>query len=123
MNIAGAIGSLTAQKFRDDAVAVTYSRGATELEITAVLGRTQWQGEDSEGITVTMEAPDWFVRASELGAMGAPQSGDRITAAGAAQGTAVYEVCAPAAGEHVFQWADAPNRVVYRVHTKQVGED
>ena len=115
MNISAAQIWMSNRKFTDDGVAVTYARGATSISTTAVQGRTMWDAIGDVGPIIRVETPDFFVKVSSIIALGEPEAGDRIT-----EGSRVFEVMAPSGGGAVWQWANSPNRSVYRIHTKQV---
>ena len=115
MNISDAQLWLSNRKFTDDGVAVTYARGETSVSTTAVQGRTMWDAVGDVGPIIQVETPDFFVKAAAIVTLGEPQAGDRIT-----EGSRVFEVMAPQGGGAAWQWANSPNRSVYRIHTKQV---
>ena len=116
MNIAEGIAWLTSQKIAQDGIAVMYSRGETDLAITAIRGRTTWESDETDGSTIRTEAPDYIIEASAIATLdpAMPEPGDQIT-----DGGRIFEVMSPG-GEHPWQWADWPNKTVYRIHTKQV---
>ena len=115
MNIAEAVDWLSGEMFDNEGVSIVYSRGLTDLSITAVLGRTNWEAEDAEGTTVRADSPDFMVKATDLGALTAPADGDEITYDGR-----TFGVMSPG-GANPWQWADGARRSVYRIHTKHTG--
>jgi len=96
---------------------VAYKRGADSAVVLATFGKTAYQVEASEGITVGAEVVDFLISACELAIQGSPirpQSGDRILVEG--QGT--YEVLdLPGAG--CWRYSD-PYQMTYRIHTKKI---
>ena len=95
---------------------VTYSRGASSVEVAATLGQTTFEVQDAYGVVEKWESRDFLVTAADLVLLGAavtPQRGDRIT-----DGGKVYEVLAPGK-EDVYRLSD-PYGVTLRIHTKQV---
>lgn len=114
MNLSEAMTWFAAQKYTADGASITYTRGATALSITAVRGRTSYETSSSDGTLIRMATPDYLVKASDITALTEPAAGDTIT-----DGTAVYEVMS-LSGENPWQWADWPNKTVYRIHCKQI---
>jgi hypothetical protein len=96
---------------------VTYSRGGDSVQLTATVGRTEFQVDDGYGVIQTWQSRDYLIAAADLvlgGVTIRPQRGDRIT-----DGGTVYEVLAPGK-EDVFRFSD-PYGVTLRIHTKVVG--
>lgn len=91
---------------------VVYKRGGTELNVSAVPGRTVFRSSNEYGAWVRTETRDFIVPAGELDLE--PETGDVIVFDGEE-----YEVLAPA-GEPVWRWSD-PYRTAKRVHTKHTG--
>ena len=112
MNLAGAMTWLKNKSFANEGIAATYVSGATRTALTAIRGRAQWESDGSDGSLVRMESPDYLVRAADIA--GVPSAGDRII-----DGESVFEVMSPNQ-QNPWQWADWPNKTVYRIHTKQV---
>jgi len=104
---------------RGAAEAITYSRGAQAIEISAVAGRSQFSVSQPNGSArVQWSDADWIFSASLLvlgGRQSIPLKGDTIK-----RGSEVYEVSSPS-GEAVFYYHDAPANTQLRVHTKRVG--
>lgn len=68
-----------------DGIVVTYTRGASSVDVTAVPGTTEHQSYGPEGELITSRSADWLVRASDLvldNQQTLPQRGDTITADG-----------------------------------------
>ena len=103
------------------ATQVVYLRGADEVPVRAVIGRTLLQLDDGMGgVRMEWTDRDYLIRAEDLalgGSPAPPQRGDQIREVVGTQ-TLVYEVLAPA-GEPPWRWAD-PHRQMYRIHTKQI---
>lgn len=106
---------LSEQRHAHVASGVVYERDGERLEISATVGLTTWEVEES-GTLQKVESRDFIVRAADL-AFGLPRRGDRIreTVGGT---VLIYEVLAPA-GEDVWRYSD-PQRNDVRVHTKHV---
>lgn len=114
MTIAEAVVWLAELQFEQDEVAATYTRGLTELAITVVPTRTTWEQDSAtEGAVVRMDSPEFFILASDLGALTAPADGDTITYDGS-----IYTIVSPGAGAP-WQWATWPSKLHYKVHTKK----
>jgi hypothetical protein len=94
-------------------VAITYSRGATSLAITAVVGRSGANNADFGDLFAQgVEARDYLVLATDL-TLGEPAIRDTIT-----EGARTYRV-AEQGGEPVWDYSD-PDRQIIRVHTTRV---
>lgn len=101
-------------------LAVTYTRGAQSVSLTAWLGRTQFArlgGPGAQGAAVEWGDRDYLFATADL-RLGEPEVGDRLTEAGSGL---VYEVCTPDTGEPGWRYSD-PSRTVIRVHTRRVVE-
>ena len=101
---------------------VTYHRGESSVEVTAVVGRTLYESDDASGAIVKAESRDYFVEAVAIdfgaGAV-EPEPGDRIAEPLAGGATAdVYEVM-PLGPEPCYRKSD-PQGNTLRVHTKLV---
>jgi len=93
---------------------VTYRREATELELQATFGRTEYEVEDDHGLRVAAHVIDFLVAAADFApTFGEPEAGDQIIADGV-----VYEVMS-LAGQGHWRWSD-PHRQTLRMHTKEV---
>lgn len=66
---------------------VTYRRGATELPITAVEGRTAYEAATAEETRVRGHQTDWICKQADLAGLYPPQPGDQVQV-----GSTVYEV-------------------------------
>ena len=97
---------------------VTYTRGATAVEVTATRGSSLWTSEAVEGsVNVQERSDDWLIVASELteaGITGGPTRGDTITD----ESETVFRVMPPASTEQVWRWHDR-GRTVYRIFSKE----
>ncbi len=99
---------------------VRYQRGADSVELSATIGRTEFEQADEYGVLHRIEARDYIIRAADLvlgGETVLPKAGDQIHETEGAV-THVYEVMAPG-GEPPWRYSD-PYRVALRVHTKHV---
>jgi len=95
---------------------VTYRRDATELELQATFGQTEYEVEDEYGLRVAARVTDFLIAAADFTpTFGEPEAGDQIVADGA-----VYEVMS-LAGQGHWRWSD-PHGKTLRIHAKQVGE-
>ena len=103
---------------------VAYRRGADEVTVQAIVGRTLLKLDDGYGgVRMDWTDRDFLIAADDLilgGQKTLPRRGDQIreTAAGK---TLVYEVLAPGS-EPEWRWSD-PHRRLVRIHTKQIGEE
>ncbi len=108
---------LESQRQQHMAEEVTYQRGADTVTVLATFGKTEYEVEASEGITVGAEVIDFLIAATELVIQDQPiqpRYGDQIIVAG--QGT--YEVLdLPGAG--CWRYSD-PYQMTFRIHTKLV---
>lgn len=97
---------------------VTYRRGSDEAEITATIGRSEFEAQDQNGVIENWESRDFLVTAADL-PFGEPLRGDVIVET-AGDLELEYEVAAPR-GVPVFRYGDAFRSIV-RVHTKQTAD-
>jgi hypothetical protein len=101
--------------------AVTYRRGATELDVSlAVRGATQFDVENVDGgANITERSLDWIVSVDELttdaGTVLTPQRGDEIVD----QNGVVYRVMPFGPDEQLWIWHDRESQTVRRIHTKE----
>ena len=98
-------------------VSVTYTRAATALSITAIVGRTVFSSNAQDGPRIEFGDRDYLIQAVDL-TIGEPAIGDRIseTIDGV---TRVFECMTPGTGEPAWRWSD-PAHTVYRIHCKRV---
>ena len=101
---------------------VVYVRGANQVSVTAIIGRTLMKLEDGYGgVHMQWTDRDFLVPPSELVLAGTetlPERGDTIRET--YQGKVyIYEVNAPGS-EPPWRWSD-PHRRLLRIHTKQIG--
>jgi hypothetical protein len=103
---------------------VIYRRGADEVTVQAIVGRTLLKLDDGYGgVRMEWTDRDFLIAADDLilaGQKTLPRRGDQIreTAAGK---ILVYEVLAPGS-EPEWRWSD-PHRRLLRIHTKQISEE
>ncbi|OQA32845.1 MAG: hypothetical protein BWY57_01651 [Betaproteobacteria bacterium ADurb.Bin341] len=96
---------------------VAYKRGADSAVVLATFGKTAYQVEASEGITVGAEVVDFLISASDLVIQDQaiqPKYGDQIIVSG--QG--IYEVL-DLPGVGCWRYSD-PYQTTYRIHTKKI---
>lgn len=102
---------------------VVYQRGEESIELSATVGRTEFEQVDQSGMVNKIESRDFLVRRSDLildGAPSLPKAGDRIRETSGNE-VFIYEVMSPLGGnEPPFRYSD-PNRHTLRIHTKHVG--
>ena len=101
---------------------VTYSRGAASVSVSATLGRTTYQIDRGDGISVEERTRDYLIAVADLVLSSVavePQPGDRIVEAGAP--TKTYEVMAPEGTETSWRFCDE-HRQTYRIHAKLIAE-
>jgi hypothetical protein len=106
---------LTSQLNAAAGTTVTYRRGSDEAEITATIGRSDFEAADQNGVIENWEARDYLVPTDEL-PFGEPLRGDVIVETSGGLDLE-YEVAAPR-GVPVFRYGDAFRSIV-RIHTKQ----
>ncbi len=106
---------LTSQLNAAASTTITYRRGSDEAEVTATIGRSDFEATGQSGVIENWESRDFLIPTDDL-PFGEPLRGDTIVES--AGGLEVeYEVAAPR-GVPVFRYGDAFRSIV-RVHTKQ----
>jgi hypothetical protein len=95
---------------------IVYTRGATSLNITATLGRSEFERSESNGFAVQDEMIDFLISVADLGELSLPEVGDVITA-----NSRTYEVNR-IPGEGHFRYSDSYN-TTFRIHTKMTGAE
>lgn len=94
-------------------VSITYSRSATSLALTVMVGRADRDNEQFGSLfTSEMDTRDYLILASEL-TLGEPAIRDTIT-----EGSRTYRVV-ESGGNPVWGYSD-PDRLIIRVHTVRV---
>ena len=93
---------------------VTYTRNATSITLTAVVGRTVFASNAEGGARIEFGDRDYLIAAADL-TFGTPREGDRITDAAGL----VFEVQEPGTGEPAWRYSD-PDRTEFRIHVKRV---
>lgn len=93
---------------------VTYRRGNEEAQVTATVGRSQFEAANQSGVLEQWESRDFLISTADL-PFGDPQRGDVIIE----NGTLVveYEVTSPR-GVPEWHYGDAFRQIV-RIHTVQ----
>lgn len=103
---------------------VLYRRGAEEVTVQAVIGRTLLKLDDGYGgVRMEWTDRDFLIAAEDLvlgGQPALPMRGDQIRETQDGK-TMIYEVLAPG-NEPEWRWSDPHHRLL-RIHTKQVGEE
>jgi len=100
---------------------VIYRRGAEEVTLKAVVGRTLLKLDDGYGgVRMEWTDRDFLIAAEDLilgGQRVLPERGDRILETHDGK-TLVFEVLAPG-NEPEWRWSD-PHRTLLRIHTKLI---
>lgn len=111
---------LNGQRHEHMTRAVVYQRGDNQVELSATIGRTEFEQVDEYGVVHKVESRDYLICTTDLVLASLPtlpKAGDRIRETDGQQ-TFVYEVMAPG-GEPPFRYSD-PYRKALRIHTKHV---
>lgn len=95
---------------------VTYRRGSDEAEVTATIGRSEFEAQSQSGVVENWESRDYLITYGDL-PYGEPQRGDVIVETVGGD-LCEYEVSAPR-GVPVVHPGDAYRSLV-RIHTKQI---
>lgn len=101
--------------------AVTYHRGASSVEVPAMVGATRFEVDDGYGVIVEQDMRDRIIAADELvldGERTLPELGERIHEE-RDDVTYIYEVMNLGAERH-YRFCD-PSGKTLRIHTKHVG--
>lgn len=101
-------------------VTVTYVRGDDTVDVSATIGRTQFEIDNGFGVIERTESRDFLVLTDDLVLASnptLPMRGDRIRETRGTT-TYVYEVMAPGKEPH-WQYSD-PFRKTLRIHSKQI---
>jgi len=86
---------------------VTYRRGATEAQLNATYGRTEYEVEDDYGLRIAAHVTDFLILAADFTpTFGEPEAGDVMSLG--SQGH--------------WRWSD-PHRQAMRIHTKETGAE
>ncbi|MEZ6233415.1 MAG: hypothetical protein R3B68_04425 [Phycisphaerales bacterium] len=102
---------------------VVYERGAAQVELSATIGRTEFEQADEAGLIHRIESRDFLVRAADLDLGDGPtlpKAGDRVRETVGSR-VFVYEVNAPG-GQPPWRFSD-PYRKALRIHTKLIGTE
>jgi hypothetical protein len=111
------------QRHKHMSRAVVYQRGAESKEVSATIGRTEFEQADEAGLIRRVESRDFLIRTADLdlgSGLTLPRAGDRVRESAGTQ-VFVYEVNAPG-GQPPFRYSD-PYRKVLRIHTKHIGTE
>jgi len=103
---------------------VVYSRGAHQVELSATIGRTDFEIDSGDGFPIRTSTRDFLIHAADLvldGVTVKPERHDRIQETDVDGSTILYEVMTPAENEPVWSYSDAYRRRL-RVHTKKLEE-
>jgi hypothetical protein len=95
---------------------VTYRRGASSAQMTAVSGSTRYKFTNESGVTITITGRDYLIAVADLVLDSAPVTplpGDVVD-----DGVHQYEAM-PVGGEACFAHSDS-NKTQFRIHTKLV---
>lgn len=103
---------------------IVYRRGADEVTVEAIVGRTLLKLDDGYGgVRMEWTDRDFLIAPEDLildGQRTLPKRGDQIWETHDGK-TLVYEVLAPGS-EPEWRWSD-PHCKLLRIHTKQVGKE
>lgn len=102
-------------------LSVIYRRDGQELTLTAVPCSSAFEHASHEGLTTRRRVRDYKLNAADLefdGELVEPRAGDEITETIGSE-TVTFEVCAPAANEPAWRYADH-DRTRYRIHTREI---
>ena len=117
--IANGMAWLGQQMLASAAQTVTFARGTVTVDISATIGRTEYEVDGGTGVLVRIQSRDYLVAADDLildGELIFPARGDKITEH---VGTTDYVyVVAAMPGQSHYQWADHA-RAILRIHTKE----
>jgi hypothetical protein len=102
---------------------VVYQRGAAQIEVSATIGRTEFEQADEAGLIHRIESRDFLVRTADLDlgdGLTLPKAGDRVRET-VGSSVFVYEVNAPG-GQPPWRYSD-PYRKALRIHTKHIATE
>ena len=100
-------------------VTIRYMREDESVELTAVIGRTQYEELSLSGLFESSQSRDFLVRADDLKLGGhkiTPERGDEIREVVDGE-ELIYPVVSPR-GSRQYEYSD-PYRQIIRIHTKQ----
>lgn len=106
---------LTGQLKAAAGTTITYTRGNTDSEIVATIGRSTFEQQNQSGVLERWESRDYLIAAADL-PFGDPQRGDQITETHGGE-LVTYEVSSPR-GVPEWHYGDAFRSIV-RVHAVQ----
>ena len=106
---------LTGQLKAAAGTTITYTRGNTDAEIVATIGRSTFEQQNQSGVLERWESRDYLIAAADL-PFGDPQRGDQITEPQGGE-LVTYEVSSPR-GVPEWHYGDAFRSIV-RVHAVQ----
>lgn len=106
---------LTGQLKAAAGTTITYTRGNTDAEIVATIGRSTFEQQNQSGVLERWESRDYLIAAADL-PFGDPQRGDQITETQGGE-LVTYEVSSPR-GVPEWHYGDAFRSIV-RVHAVQ----
>lgn len=113
-----AVASLAATIKSDAAGSITYTRGGQSVTLSATIGQTEFNEQDTEGFITRVESQDFIVTAEDLvldSTQTLPRKGDVITRVDPDGATRTYDVL-PVDGEKCYRLTRG---VLLRIHTKQ----
>jgi len=93
---------------------VIFRRASSSAEITVVLGRSEWEQQQSDGRTIRFVSRDYIFNGEEIPNFGIPQRGDEIV-----DSDGVYEIL-PSGGLQSVRYLDT-RQIGLRMHTKKKG--
>lgn len=106
------------------AQSVVYVRGALSVAVSATIGKTEFDVQDSEGFLQRHIARDYLILAADLvldGVTILPERGDQVRET-VGTDVLIYEVNTPSPSEQHYRYSDQ-YRQRMRIHTKQIGRE
>lgn len=123
--IADGLSWLDSQRHQHLTRSVVYRRGASEVTVSATVGRTEFEEFGADGSVIRSESRDYIIRVADLGdtiAQGfRPERGDLIIEAIGDEDVA-YEVMSITSGDEPWRFHDR-RQSQYRITTKAVGRE
>ncbi len=114
---------VAAQTKAHTAESVVYWRGAAFVTLSASVGQTEQDVQDTDGFTIANTSIDWLITAADLvldGETVLPEIGDLIKHTYESK-TFTYKVLTIDGGERHWRHTEQITKTMLRVHTKLVG--
>lgn len=106
-----AISGMEADLVTQASSPVLYTRGETTKTVNAVIGETQVEAPDYDGVMIKSKTADFLILKDDLGME--PRRGDKITHDGV-----IFDVTPTGADEKAWRFTTG-HRNMYRIHTKE----